>query len=70
MIGLKVIDDNSGKVYGVIEGVNTNSAQLLYEVKTESGIRLLPVVDAFVKRVEIPEAVYVTPVPGLLDEAE
>jgi 16S rRNA processing protein RimM len=70
VIGCKVIDENSGKVYGVIEGVNTNSAQLLYEVKTEGGIRLLPAVDAFISRVEIPEAVYVTPVPGLLDDLD
>ena len=71
VIGLKVVDENSGKVYGTIENVNTNSAQLLYEVKTENGIRLLPAVDAFIKRVVLEEAVYVTVVPGLLeDEAD
>lgn len=68
IIGLKVIDADSGKEYGVIENVNTNSAQLLYEVKTESGVRLLPAVDAFIKNVVIGEAVYVTPVPGLLED--
>ena len=68
IIGLKVVDADSGKVYGVIENVNTNSAQLLYEVKTENGIRLLPAVDAFIKNVVLEEAVYVTPVPGLLED--
>ena len=68
IIGLKVVDADSGKVYGVIENVNTNSAQLLYEVNTENGIRLLPAVDAFIKKVVLEEAVYVTPVPGLLDD--
>ena len=68
VIGLKVIDADSGKVYGTIENVNTNSAQLLYEINTPAGIRLLPVVDAFVKRVVIDEAVYVTPVSGLLED--
>lgn len=68
IIGVKVIDADSGKEYGVIENVNTNSAQLLYEVKTESGVRLLPAVDAFIKNVVIGEAVYVTPVPGLLED--
>lgn len=68
IIGLKVIDAESGKLYGTVEGVNTNSAQLLYEIKTVSGIRLLPAVDAFIKRVVLEEAVYVTPVPGLLED--
>lgn len=67
IIGLNVIDADSGKLYGTVENVNTNSAQLLYEVKTESGIRLLPAVDAFIKKVVLEEAVYVTPVKGLLD---
>lgn len=68
LIGLDVIDANSGKVYGKIENVNTNSVQLLYEVRTESGIKLLPGVDAFIKEIIPEKAMYVTPVPGLLDE--
>ncbi len=68
IIGLKVIDANSGKIYGTVENVNTNSAQMLYEVKTENGIRLLPAVDAFIKEVVFGEGIYVTPVAGLLDE--
>ena len=70
IIGLKVIDADNGKEYGVVENVNTNSAQLLYEIKAENGIKLLPAVDAFIKNVVIGEALYVTPVPGLLDDAE
>ena len=68
IIGLKVVDAGNGKVYGFVENVNTNSAPLLYEVKTESGIKLLPAVDAFIKEIVLEEAVYVTPVPGLLED--
>lgn len=68
IIGLKVIDADSGKLYGTVENVNTNSAQLLYEVKTENGIKLLPAVDAFIKEVVLEDAVYVTPVAGLLED--
>jgi 16S rRNA processing protein RimM len=68
IIGLKVIDANTGKLYGTVENVNTNSAQLLYEIKTDSGIKLLPAVDAFIKEVVLEEALYVTPVPGLLED--
>jgi len=70
VIGLKVVDEESGKVYGTVENVNTNSAQLLYEIKTDKGVRLLPAVDAFIKRVVLSEALYVSVVPGLLEDIE
>ncbi len=68
LIGLDVTDAESGKVYGKIEGVNTNAAQMLYEVKTPFGIRLLPAVDAFIKETVPGKCVYVKNIPGLLDE--
>ncbi len=68
IIGLPVIDADTGKTYGTVENVNTNSAQLLYEVKTENGIKLLPAVDAFIKEVVLENAIYVTPVAGLFDD--
>lgn len=68
IIGLPVIDAENGKVYGKVESVNTNTPQLLYEVKTESGeIKLLPAVDAFIKEVDLEKGIMVTPIPGLLD---
>lgn len=68
LIGLDVIDAGSGKIYGKIENVITNSAQLLYEIKTEAGIKLLPGVSAFIKEIVPEKAMFVTPVPGLLDD--
>ena len=68
LIGLPVIDADNGKTYGKVSGVNTNSAQLLYEVETESGIKLLPAVDAFVKEIVPEKCIYVTPVAGLFDD--
>jgi 16S rRNA processing protein RimM len=68
LIGLDVIDANTEKLYGKVEGVNTNASQVLYEVKTELGIRLLPAVDAFIKEIVPEKCIYVTPIPGLLDE--
>ena len=68
IIGLPVIDAENGKIYGKIESVNTNTPQLLYEVKTESGeIKLLPAVDAFIKEVDLEKGIFVTPIEGLLD---
>ena len=68
LIGLPVIDADNGKTYGKVSGVNTNSAQLLYEVETENGIKLLPAVDAFIKEIVPEKCIYVTPVPGLFDD--
>ena len=66
LIGLDVIDAENGKVYGKIEGVNTNASQTLYEVRTDSGIKLLPAVDAFIKEIVYEKCVYVHNIPGLL----
>ncbi len=68
LIGLEVIDADSGKLYGKVSGVNTNSAQLLYEVETENGIKLLPAVDAFIKEIVPEKCIYVTPVSGLFED--
>lgn len=67
LIGLDVIDAENGKFYGKIEGVNTNASQILYEVKTETEIKLLPAVDAFIKEIVPEKCVYVNNIPGLLD---
>ncbi len=68
IIGLDVIDADNGRVYGKVSGVNTNSAQLLYEVETENGIKLLPAVEAFVKEIVPEKCVYVTPISGLFED--
>ena len=67
LIGLAVIDDRTGEKYGTVENVNTGGAQTLYEIRTESGIKLMPAVDEFVKRIDFEKAVYVTPCEGLFD---
>lgn len=67
-IGLKVIDLDSGKTYGVITGIVNRGAQDLYVVKGGRGESLLPAVPQFIARVVPDEAVYVTPIPGLLEE--
>jgi len=68
LIGLEVIDAESGKIYGRIEGVNTNASQTLYEVLTATGTRLLPAVDAFIKEIVHGKCVYVNNIPGLLED--
>ena len=68
LIGLPVIDNVSGKNYGVISDVINRGASDIYVVKTESGERMMPAVKEFVKRVDVENGVYVEVIPGLLSD--
>ena len=66
LIGLPVVDVDSGREYGKIADVINRGASDIYVVSTPSGERMMPVVDEFVKKVDIDSAVYVHTIPGLL----
>lgn len=66
--GLEVIDAESGRIYGtLIETVNRGASDI-YVVKTESGERMMPAVKEFVDRIEPDKAIFVRPIPGMLDD--
>ena len=67
LIGLPVIDAQSGKNYGTVSDMINRGASDLYVVKTADGERLLPAVDEFIDHVDVATGVYVTPIEGLLD---
>lgn len=72
LIGCRVEDAETGRVYGVVEDVTHPGAQDLYHVKDSTGkICYMPGVPAFVKQ-RLPEEgrILVTPIPGIFDEAE
>ncbi len=68
LIGLPVIDNKNGKIYGEISDVINRGASDIYVVKTESGERMMPAVKEFVKRVELEAGVFVEVIPGLLSD--
>ena len=68
LIGLPVLDVDSGREYGKIADVINRGASDIYVVNTPSGERMMPVVDEFVKKVDIDKAVYVHTIPGLLSD--
>ena len=68
LIGLDVIDNVSGKVYGRVTDVINRGASDIYVVKTESGERMMPAVDEFVKRVDLDSGIFVETIPGLLSD--
>ena len=67
MIGLPVVDANTGHLYGHISEVTEVPRGKLYTIKTDKGDVLLPGVDEFVKGINAEEGMTVTPIPGFFD---
>lgn len=67
LIGLPVIDADSGKCYGILKDVSNLGASDIYTVKTEMGDRMMPAVDEFVDRVILGEGIYIRPIEGMFD---
>ena len=67
LIGLPVIDHESGHVYGKLTEVINRGASDIYVVNTEDGERMMPAVDEFVKLVDLEKGIFVSPIEGMLD---
>lgn len=68
MIGLNVIDADSGKVYGVLKDVLNHGASDIYEIETDDGQSLyMPAVNEFVINVDLDSGIYVRPIEGMLE---
>ncbi len=70
MIGLPVIDAESGREYGTLREVINRGASDIYVVDTPDGERMMPAVKEFVRSLDIEKGIFVTPIPGMLDDAE
>ncbi len=67
MIGLDVVDANTGVKYGVITDITEVPRGLLYTIKTEKGEVLYPSADALVAGVDAERGLLVTPISGFFD---
>lgn len=71
LIGLPVIDDETGEEYGILRDVISPGAQQIYVVGRESGDFMIPAVDEFIKRISLgedsTEGIYVKLIEGFLD---
>ena len=68
IIGLPVINAESGKKYGILKDVITNSANDVYEIETPTGTAYMPAVGEFVKNVDIENGIFILPIEGMFDE--
>ena len=67
MIGLPVVDFDTGRVYGEISDVRDGVRYKLYTVKTDSSEVILPGVDEFIKEITEERGLLVRPIPGFFD---
>lgn len=68
ILGLEVINADSGKVYGVLENVINNPANDIYEIKTERGMAYMPAVKEFIASIDVEKGIFVRPIEGMFDE--
>ena len=68
LIGLPVIDNRDGKVYGKVKDVINRGAYDIYVIKTPDGERMMPAVEEFVKKTDLDSGIYVEPIQGLLSD--
>ena len=67
IIGLPVKDADTGELLGEVANIDTRGVRDLYVIKTEKGEFMVPAVDAFIIKVDTDDAVYLRPIPGLID---
>ncbi|MBR3996231.1 MAG: 16S rRNA processing protein RimM [Clostridia bacterium] len=70
IIGLEVIDANTGRVYGKVKDVVNYGRYDTYIISSKENEYMLPAVDDFIDRIDIDKGVFVTPIEGLFEDAE
>lgn len=68
MIGLPVVDANTGKIYGRIKDITDGARSKIYTIETEGGDVLFPAVAEFVKEIDESRGVLISPIPGFFEE--
>ena len=68
LIGLPVMDKESKEKYGVLKDVINQGAQDLYQIAREvKADAYVPAIPQFVNEIKLDEAIYITPIEGMLD---
>ena len=70
MIGLPVIDAETGRVYGELIDVSDGVASQLYTIKTSHGDVLFPAVPQFLEEIDSEKGVFIRPIPGFFEPDE
>jgi 16S rRNA processing protein RimM len=68
ILGLPVIDKNTGRVYGELTDVLQYTCQEVYEITAEDGTKtLIPNVPAFIAERDTEKGIFITPIDGFFE---
>ena len=68
LIGLPVIDKNTGRIYGKLTDVLQYTCQEVYEITDEEGKQtLIPNVPAFIAERDTEKGIFITPIDGFFE---
>ena len=67
LVGLPVIDVDSGLEYGTVSEVFNTGASDIYTVKTPLGERMIPAVPEFIIKIDTEKGIFVRPIEGMVD---
>ncbi len=70
LLGLPVKHADTGALLGKLKEVNTQNARDLYVVKNQKGEFYVPAVPEFITNIDPDDAIYVRPIPGLIEGGE
>ena len=70
LIGLPVKHADTNAILGKLSDVNTSGARDLYVVKNQKGEFYIPAVPEFITKIDPDDAIYVRPIPGLIEGGE
>ena len=69
LIGLPMVDADTGLVYGTVTAVETMPSSDMYTVKEPDGnIVLFPAVKEFLVRIDTEDGIFVRPIPGFFSQ--
>ena len=67
IIGIPVIDADSGAKYGTVTDVTDSVASRIYVIETDKGEVLFPHVKEFIEEINVEEGLFIRPIPGFFD---
>lgn len=68
LIGLPVIDADSGRIYGTVKDITEVPRGQMYTVATPTGEVLFPAVKEFLKKIRPEEGIFIRPIPGFFED--
>ena len=68
IIGLKVIDVDSGEIYGTVKDITDAPRSRIFVIECEGGREvLIPEVKEFIKEIDVDRGVFIHTIPGFFD---